>query len=91
MFDEDLSVFFNTDDFADAVTIDGVAVNGILSRDFVESNYTETNAPLFVYEKAIKPDVIRNSVLVHSSGSYKVKGIQPDETQRILTLILEKQ
>ncbi len=91
MFAEDLSVFFDTDDFATAVTLDGVAVNGIISSEYVESNFVETNAPVFSYAKADMPTAFIDSVLIEGMNVYKVKGVHPDETLTINKLILEKQ
>lgn len=91
MFTEDLSLFFGTQDFATAVTLDGTTVNGILSQQSVEVNFVQTIAPTFVYEKADKPTVAIDSTLVNGATAYKVKGIQADITQTVSTLILEKQ
>ena len=91
MFTEDLSLFFGTQDFATAVTLDGTTVNGILSQQSVEVNFVQTIAPVFTYEKAYKPTVAIDSTLVNGAVTYKVKGIQSDITQTVSTLILEKQ
>jgi len=91
MFAEDLSLFFGTQDFATAVTLDGTTVNGILSQQSVEVNFVQTIAPIFVYRKADKPTVAIDSTLVNGAVTYKVKGIQSDITQTVRTLILEKQ
>ena len=91
MFAEDLSLFFGTQDFATAVTLDGTTVNGILSQQSVEVNFVQTIAPIFVYRKADKPTVAIDSTLVNGAVTYKVKGIQADITQTVSTLVLEKQ
>lgn len=91
MFAEDLSLFFGTQDFATAVTLDGTTVNGILSQQSVEVNFVQTIAPTFVYQKADKPTVAIDSTLVNGAVTYKVKGIQADITQTVSTLVLEKQ
>lgn len=91
MFTEDLSLFFNTQEFATAVTLDGTTVNGILSQQSIEANFVQTIADTFVYRKADKPLVAIDSTLVNGAVTYKVKGIQADITQTVSTLILEKQ
>lgn len=88
---EDLSLFFNVDDFAVEVTIDGHKINGIFNSEYVETNFTQTKVPVFTYSKSDKSDVAINSVLVHDGITYKVKVIQHDGTGLINKLQLEKQ
>lgn len=88
---EDLSLFFNVDDFAVEVTIDGYGINGIFSAEYVETNFTQTKVPVFTYSKGDKSDVAINSVLMHDGITYKVKVIQHDGTGLINKLQLEKQ
>lgn len=90
MFDEDLSAFMDTDDFAVTVTLDGSSVDGILSLEPVESNFVSTNKPVFVYAKADKPSAGYGSSLVYDSITYLVKDMQPDGTGMQM-LILEAQ
>jgi hypothetical protein len=87
---EDLSVFFDTDDFAVSVNLDGSSVDGILSLEPIESNFVQTTKPVFVYEKADKPSVTIDSTLIYDSIAYKVKGLEPDGTGMQM-LILEIQ
>lgn len=89
MFAEDLSVFFDTDDFAVEVTLDGTSVNGIFGEESVEVNFVQTTAPSFTYRHADKAVAI-DSTLVNGATTYKVKNMQPDGTGLML-LILEKQ
>lgn len=89
MFAEDLSVFFDTDDFAVTATLDGTSINGIFDNEFIEQNFVQTSAPVFTYRAADKAASI-DSVLVCESVTYKVKGIEPDGTG-LTKLILEKQ
>lgn len=89
MFDEDLTVFFDTDDFAISCTLGGTAVNGIFTDEPVEVNFVQTTSPAFTYRAADKTATI-DMVLVNGSDSYKVKNMQPDGTG-LMMLILEKQ
>lgn len=90
MFDEDHSVFFETDDFAETVTLDGIIeVNGIFDEEFIESNFIETKKPTFTYAENDYPVEI-NSEIVRGLKTYLVKGIEPDGTG-ITRLVLEKQ
>lgn len=90
MFAEDLSVFMDTDDFAVTVTLDGSSVNGILTFEPVETNFVQTNAPVFTYPKADKPSVTTGSTLVYNSVTYLVRNLEPDGTG-LQMLILEMQ
>ena len=87
---EDLSVFFDTDDFAVTVNLDGTSVDGILSLEPIESNFVQTTKPVFTYEKADKPSVTIDSTLIYDSITYKVKSMEPDGTGMQM-LILEAQ
>lgn len=89
MFAEDLSVFFDTDDFAVAVTLDGTSVNGIFGDESVEVNFVQTTAQAFTYRHADKAVAI-DSTLVHGATTYKVKNMRPDGTG-LMMLILEQQ
>ena len=89
MFDEDLSVFFDDDDFAVEVNIDGTNVIGIFEEQYIEVNYIQTKKPTFTFVSAdslVTPD----SLVVNGLEVYRVKGIEPDGTG-ITRLILEKQ
>ena len=90
MFDEDLSAFLDTDDFAVTVSLDGSLVNGILSLEPIESNFVQTNKPVFTYAKADAPNAAIESMLVYESILYFVRGIEPDGTG-LQRLILETQ
>ena len=90
MFTEDLSVFMDTDDFAVTVILDGTSVDGILTLEPIESNFVQTNKPVFTYAKADKPTVTTSSTLVYDSIVYLVRNIEPDGTGMQI-LILEAQ
>ena len=90
MFTEDLSAFLDTDDFAVTVTLDGSSVDGILSLEPIESNFVQTNKPVFTYAKSDKPSVTVGSALIYDSIVYLVKNLEPDGTGMQM-LILEAQ
>lgn len=91
MFTEDLSLFFNPAQLGVTVTIDGTSVNGVFGKGYIESNFVQTEAPIFTFSKADKSSVAINSTIVSGADTYKVKGIQPDVTSTVLRLVLEKQ
>jgi len=90
MFTEDLSVFMDTGDFAVTVTLDGSSVDGILTLKPIESNFVQTNKPVFTYAKADSPSVTTGSTLVYDSVTYLVRNLEPDGTGMQM-LILEMQ
>ena len=90
MFDEDLSVFFDVDDFAITVSLNGKLVNGILTEEFVEANFVQTRSPVFIYCKLDVPEVVIDSILINGTQTFKVKGMQPDGTG-LNMLTLEEQ
>jgi hypothetical protein len=91
MFTEDLSLFFNPAQLGVTVTIDGTSVNGVFGKGYVESNFVQTEAPIFTFRKADKSSVAVNSTIVNGADTYKVKVLQPDVTGTVLRLVLERQ
>jgi len=89
VFAEDLSVFFDTDDFAVEVALDGASVNGVMGDEPVEVNFVQTTAPSFIYRHADMAVSI-DSDLVYGATAYKVKNMRPDGTG-LMMLILEQQ
>ena len=90
MFTEDLTDFIDTDDFAVTVSLDGSSVNGIMSIEPVESNFVQTDKPVFRYAKTDKPYLAVGAYLVYDSIIYIVRNIEYDGTG-IQSLILEEQ
>lgn len=91
MFAEDLSLFFNANEFGTTVTLDDTSVTGLFGDGYIEVNFVQTKAPIFTYRKADKSSVLVGSTLVNDGTIYKVKVIQPDVTGTVSRLVLEKQ
>jgi hypothetical protein len=91
-FTEDLSVFFSTDDFAVAATLQGVAVNGIFDETYMEpiGNVVEGRAPIFTCATTAIPAVSQGQTLVIGARTFKVRGVEPDGTG-VTRLRLEEQ
>lgn len=91
-FAEDLTVFFNEDDFAVAATLQGVAVRGILDEEYLEplGNVVEGRAPVFQCAASSVPAVAHGQTLVVGARTFKVRGVEPDGTGVVL-LRLEEQ
>lgn len=89
MFDEDLSVFFDANDFAITVSVNDQEVNGIFSDDPVETNFVQTIATTFTYRSA-DVDTSVDDYVINGNDIYLIKNLIPDGTG-LMKLILEKQ
>lgn len=92
MFAEDLTVFFNEDDFAVAATLQGVAVSGIFEEDYVEplGNVVEGKAPVFWCRSASVASVAHGQTLITGGRTFKVRGVEQEGTG-VVMLRLEEQ
>lgn len=90
MLGEDLSSFFDTDEFAIDATINGATVTGIFGNEFIQVDYVESRAPYFECVSADVTGISHGAIVAIGSDTYKVRGIQPDGTG-ITKLILELQ
>lgn len=94
---EDLSVFFDTAEFADTATLGGVAVTGILTAGNDDTTFAGPGAagssPSFTLPAASVPAAPAGLSLVITSGvaagTYKVTYFEPDGTG-LVTLYLTK-
>ena len=91
-FAEDLSVFFNEDDFAVAATLQGVAVSGIFDEEYTEplGNVVEGKTPIFQCRAADVPSVAHGQTLVVGGRTFKVRGVEPDGTGVVLLRLQEQ-
>lgn len=91
-FQEDLSVFFDPDDFADEAFYDGASepINGIFDADYLAPEDIEGSAPWFWCAVVDVPSVAHGKQLVINGITYKVRGVQPDGTG-VVRLKLEQQ
>ena len=81
-FTEDLSVFFSEAEFADAATLDGVALTGIFDNAYAEGlEGISSREPRFrCAESAATQAATSASVLIVRGISYRVRSVQPDGT-----------
>lgn len=79
---EDFGVFFDLADFADAATLDGVALNGIFDNAYAEGlEGLSSREPRFrCAESAATQAATIASVLVLRGINYRVRSVQPDGT-----------
>jgi len=93
-FDEDLSVFFDEDDFAVAATLNGTAAgNVIFDRDYLRQlGIVEGANPVALGQSADYDgtDVV-NGTLALSGTSYTVRSREPLDDGAVLLLQLEAQ
>lgn len=86
MFDEDLALFYDTEDFAVDVVLDGETITGVMLNPSIESDFIQSSDPVFSCPTASIPDVSNSSVLITGTKKYRVTAVSPDGTG---TTILE--
>ena len=90
-FDEDPSEFLVLDDWAVTANYDsGTTINGILNKDYVEVQGTEAYRPVFRCASSDVSDVAHGKSLVVNGTTYSVVGVQPDETDTFVQLVLSE-
>lgn len=89
-FVEDLSVFFDTDEFAEAVNYNGREITGIFDNAYFEGQNMQGSQPVFSCATADVAAARHGDMLVRAGATYKVVGVEPDGTGMSL-LRLEKQ
>lgn len=91
-FTEDLTQFFDTDDFAVAATISSATVNGIFENQFLgapgEADVAGT-VPTFTCRTADVSSVTAGTTVTISAVNYVVTGVHPDGTG-VTMLILRR-
>lgn len=91
-FTEDLTVFFDTDDFGEAVTIAGSSVNVIFDNAFLgiegEAVVAATQ-PMAYARTSDVSSVVAGNTFVRGAVTYYVTGIHPDGTG-VTQLILRR-
>ena len=88
-FTENLALFFNVAEFADAGVLDGVAHNGIFDHGYLEPIGMATREARFTCaETATTRAATQASVLVLNGNSYRVRVVEPDGTG-VCTIRLE--
>ncbi len=92
-FTEDLSVFFNEDEFAVSATLDGASVTGIFDNGYTLGTVGPTgmasSQPMFRLATASVPASPVGKSLVTGGTTYSVAEHQPDGTG-VSTLMLER-
>lgn len=92
-FAEDLTPFFDTDDFGVAATYNGsTTVNGIFDNGFSAIGNDpgiEGSLPTFTCRTADVPSAVQGDTLTISAVAYTVVGVHPDGTG-VVTLALSE-
>ena len=89
-FEEDLSPFFNEDEFAVPATVGGVALSVIFDDGYAEDEDIEGTNPQIICKSADLPVNLAHGATVVTGGkTYSVASIQPDETQTVTVIELE--
>ena len=88
-FEEDLTVFFNDNDFADyAIKSDNSKIVGILDIEPIELNGFVSNEPTFLIKNSDSSKLSRGTVVTINSSTYTVKNsVRQDEKLTKLVLM----
>ena len=85
-FTEDFTEFFS--DFDKPTTWKGIAIKGILDREYIETSMVSGFHPIFTCEAADVPGAAQGDAIIVDSVAYTIRETQPDGTG-IMRLILE--
>jgi hypothetical protein len=92
-FTEDLTQFFDTDDFGVAATIGATTVNGIFENQFLGvpgEAAVAASTPTFTCQTSALPAITRGSTQATISAvTYTIVGVHPDGTG-VTLLVLER-
>lgn len=77
---EDMTLFFDTEEHGTEMLLDGVAVVGILHREYLEVAGMGSSGPVFVCPAAEAEGVEEDSTAVAGATSYLVRSVDPDGT-----------
>lgn len=91
MIAEDLTTFFNPDEFADIATLAGVDVTGFFDKAYVvdASGFgSSATRPAFTMAASALPASFAGLVLVHDQVSYVVTNIDPQGSDRDISVLL---
>jgi hypothetical protein len=91
MFAEDLSVFFNTSEFAVTATVAGAGVSVIFDNGYqgALNGFLESSAPSITGPSASLATAVQGTAVTVNAIAYKVMEVHPDGTG-ITKLMLEK-
>lgn len=85
-FDEDITDFLDTDEFADVATVAGSVVNGIFESVYIEVNGVDSLRPTFYCGLSDVALAVQNDAVVVNGDSYTVLDIQPETPFCLLVL-----
>lgn len=86
---DDRAVFFDTDDFGTAATVDGSSVDGIFDHEYVEAAGIAGERPVFLCRTSDISAVALDVTVVVNSTNYTLRVIESDGTG-LSRLILEE-
>lgn len=82
-FTENLSVFFNTDDFAVPATLNGSTINGIFNdenREALDGEVYSQMATFDCRESDLSASNIGDTLAITGEGSFVIREVMPDGT-----------
>lgn len=85
--DSDLETFIDPEIFAVTAIIDGVEVDGIFERPYIDTQEVAGYQPTLTCKTVDVEDVSEDDTVVIEDANYRVSGMQPDGTGiTVLTL-----
>jgi hypothetical protein len=87
--EDDYNEFFNTDEMAVSALIDGLPVDGIFDRPYIDTQEVSGYQPSLTCRSTDIDNVLEDDPVMIDGVSYRVSGVEPDGTG-ITKLILEK-
>lgn len=90
-FTEDLSAFFDTDDFAIAATVGATTVNVIFDREYIDAVGRVSSANPVALAKASDAAAAVGATITISGTAYTIRDRQPQDDGAVVLLQLEKQ
>lgn len=76
MFDEDLSVFFDADDFAVTMIVNNKVVNGLFDNDYADPLMVESSAPSFLCKSVDVEYVAHGDIVIDGLKVYTVRNVR---------------
>ena len=92
MFAEDLTTFFNADEFADNATLAGTPVVGIFDKQYVVEGsgmgFAATRPAMTLPASAVPANPAGKTLVLEDGTAYRVCAIDPDGSDRSVTVLL---
>ncbi len=90
VFTEDIGIYFDTTaGFAEVITIRTLPIDAIVDIPSKDSDLAEDQEPSALFEYAKDLAVAQGDAVVIRTKNYLVTNVDPDETEKLVTIYLE--